>query len=129
LCIINNVQAVSRKWQLTIRLHYQSQTAVPKARSLLHARAVQARNTAGLDPPQQATVYVQEQSRMTHSHATPTLLTVEETADRLRVKPATIRAWILRGVKVEVVKIGRCVRITERSVDKLIDDNTKPPRN
>jgi len=56
------------------------------------------------------------------------LLTVREVADRLGVKPATIRAWILRREKLEIVKVGRCVRITERSVQKLIRDNTIAPR-
>lgn len=44
------------------------------------------------------------------------------------VKPATIRSWILRREKLEVVRIGRCVRITEESVDALITNNTFPPR-
>lgn len=56
------------------------------------------------------------------------LLTVIEAADRLAVKPSTIRAWILRREKLEVVKIGRCVRITERSVQRLIAENTIAPK-
>ena len=56
------------------------------------------------------------------------LLTVDQAAECLGVKPATIRSWILRREKLEVVKVGRLVRITERSIQKLIDDNTIPPR-
>lgn len=56
------------------------------------------------------------------------LLTVQEAAEYLGIKPATIRAWILRREKIEIVKVGRLVRITEASIQKLIDDNTIPPR-
>jgi excisionase family DNA binding protein len=55
------------------------------------------------------------------------LLSVSETASRLGVKSSTIRAWILRREKLEVVKIGRCVRITERSVNTFINNNLVPP--
>jgi excisionase family DNA binding protein len=58
----------------------------------------------------------------------PRLLTVDQAAEQLGVKPSTIRSWILRREKLEVVKVGRLVRITERSIEKLIDDNTIPPR-
>lgn len=56
------------------------------------------------------------------------LLTVNETAEQLGVKPSTIRSWILKRQKLEVVKVGRLVRITERSIEKLINDNTIPPK-
>lgn len=48
------------------------------------------------------------------------LLTVEETALRLSVKPATIRRRILER-RIDFVKIGRSVRIPERAVEKLIE--------
>jgi len=57
------------------------------------------------------------------------LLAVEQAAERLGVKPATIRSWILRREKLEVVKVGRLVRITERSLERFIDDNTIPPKD
>ena len=56
------------------------------------------------------------------------LLTVEQTAERLGVKPATIRSWILKREKIEIVKVGRLVRITESSIQRLIDENTIPPK-
>lgn len=56
------------------------------------------------------------------------LLTVAQAAECLGVKPATIRSWILRREKLEIVKVGRLVRITEKSIQKFIDENTIPPR-
>lgn len=56
------------------------------------------------------------------------LLTVEQTAECLGVKPATIRSWILKREKIEVVKVGRLIRIKESSVQKFIDKNTIPPK-
>jgi excisionase family DNA binding protein len=66
---------------------------------------------------------------MKPNEAKSKLLAVEQAADRLGVKPATIRSWILRREKLEVVKVGRLVRITESSVDRFIDDNTIPPKD
>lgn len=56
------------------------------------------------------------------------LLRVDQAAEQLGVKPSTIRAWILKREKLEVVKVGRLVRITERSIEDLIDENTIQPR-
>ncbi|HYH00953.1 MAG TPA: helix-turn-helix domain-containing protein [Terriglobales bacterium] len=58
----------------------------------------------------------------------PQMLTVHEAADMLGIKPATVRAWILRRQKLAVVKVGRAVRIPASSVQKFIDDNTIPPQ-
>lgn len=56
------------------------------------------------------------------------LLTVEQAAERLGVKTATIRSWILKRKHLEVVKVGRLVRITDQSIQRFIDVNTFPPR-
>jgi excisionase family DNA binding protein len=56
------------------------------------------------------------------------LLTVEQAAERLGVKTATIRSWILKRHHLEVVKIGRLVRITEKSIERFIEANTIPPK-
>ncbi|HEY3626436.1 MAG TPA: helix-turn-helix domain-containing protein [Terracidiphilus sp.] len=53
------------------------------------------------------------------------LLKVPEAATRLNISPKT--AWkMVYSRKVDVVHIGRSVRIKEESVDKLIDDGTIP---
>jgi len=57
------------------------------------------------------------------------LLTVQETAVRLALKPATIRFWILRRIHLEVVKVGRCVRITERSIEDFIERHATRPKD
>jgi excisionase family DNA binding protein len=49
------------------------------------------------------------------------LLTVEEAALRLAVKPGTIRRRILER-RIDFVKVGRNVRIPEQSIDRLIEN-------
>jgi excisionase family DNA binding protein len=46
------------------------------------------------------------------------LLTTDETAELINVKPATIRAWVFRDPSFPRVKIGRAVRIPK---DQLLD--------
>ena len=60
-------------------------------------------------------------ARVLKQEAIGPLLTVEEAAVRLAVRPATIRRRILER-RIDFVKIGRSVRIPERSVEKLIED-------
>ena len=56
------------------------------------------------------------------------MLTVREAAEFLGLRPATIRAWILRRTNLEVVKVGRSVRIKRESLQRFIEANTIPPR-
>ena len=68
-----------------------------------------------------------ERAPVKHGEANTRLLTVDQAADQLGVKPSTIRSWILRREKIEVVKVGRLVRVTETSIQKFIVNNTIPP--
>jgi excisionase family DNA binding protein len=58
---------------------------------------------------------------MTPNETCRKLLTIEQAAEQLSVKPATIRSWILKREKLEVVKVGRLIRIKESSVQRFID--------
>ena len=55
------------------------------------------------------------------------LLTVVEAAVMLRLKPSTIRAWVLRR-KLPYCKVGRLVRIRRADVDTLIASSVVPAR-
>jgi excisionase family DNA binding protein len=55
------------------------------------------------------------------------LLSVQETAARLGLKPATIRAWLLRR-KLPRVNCGRAVRIPAEAIAEFIERNTIPAR-
>lgn len=56
------------------------------------------------------------------------LLSVQETAERLGLKPATIRAWLLRRKNLPFVRCGRAVRIPAEAVAEFIERNTIPAR-
>jgi excisionase family DNA binding protein len=53
------------------------------------------------------------------------LLNVDEAAAYLRIKPPTVRAWILRR-KIGVVRLGRSVRLRKNDLDLLIESGTTP---
>ena len=53
--------------------------------------------------------------------------TVQKAAERLGLKPSTLRAWILHR-KISYVKIGRAVRIREQEIERIIRENTIPAR-
>lgn len=55
------------------------------------------------------------------------LLTVQQTAEALNLKPSTIRAWLLRR-KLPRVRCGRAVRVPARAVAEFIEKNTIPAR-
>jgi excisionase family DNA binding protein len=52
------------------------------------------------------------------------LLTIQEFASPLKVKPACVRRWILEG-KVTIVKVGRLIRIPASEVDRIIAQGTR----
>jgi excisionase family DNA binding protein len=56
------------------------------------------------------------------------LLSVQETAEQLGLKPATIRAWLLRRKNLPFVRCGRAVRIPAEAVTDFIERNTIPAR-
>jgi excisionase family DNA binding protein len=53
------------------------------------------------------------------------LLTISEAAQRLGLKTSTLRFWIWTR-KIDVVRIGRAVRIKDTTLDALIVDGTTP---
>jgi excisionase family DNA binding protein len=55
------------------------------------------------------------------------LLTIPEVAERLGLKPATVRFWIWTR-KLEHVKVGRAVRVREGAVRQLIEAGTRPAK-
>lgn len=55
------------------------------------------------------------------------LMTVGEVAQALGLKPATIRAWLLRR-KLPRVNCGRAVRIPAEAIAQFIERNTIPAR-
>ena len=57
----------------------------------------------------------------------PGLLTVLEAADILRLKPATIRAWILKR-RIPYVKLGGRVFLRKSDCEALITANVVPAR-
>ena len=56
------------------------------------------------------------------------LLSVQETAERLGLKPATIRAWLLRRKNLPFVRCGRAVRVPLEAIEQFITENTIPTR-
>jgi excisionase family DNA binding protein len=55
------------------------------------------------------------------------LLSVKEAGELLALKPATIRAWLLRR-KLPRVNCGRAVRIPAQAIAEFIERNTIPAR-
>jgi excisionase family DNA binding protein len=50
------------------------------------------------------------------------LLTVHETAEQLKVKESTIRAWIRNG-KLRAIKFGREWRVTVKDLERFLNEN------
>ena len=55
------------------------------------------------------------------------MLTVEQAAEKLGVRPATVRAWVLYR-KIQFVKLGRSVRIDPAVVERIIQEGTVPAK-
>ena len=55
------------------------------------------------------------------------LLTIAEAANLLRLRPSTVRAWILRR-KLPYCKVGRLVRLRRADVESLISNSLVPAR-
>jgi excisionase family DNA binding protein len=64
-----------------------------------------------------------ERTQRSNAH----LLTVNEAAERLGIRPSTVRQWIWTR-KIPMVKIGRCVRVPVEAVSRFIEANTVAAR-
>lgn len=53
------------------------------------------------------------------------MLTVDEAAHALGVKPATVRSWIWKR-QIEYIKVSRVVRISAEEVQRVIAGGTRP---
>lgn len=65
---------------------------------------------------------------MTPERAVPRLLTVEQAAEALALKPSTIRAWILYRRLAVVRPGGRSVRVPVSEVERIITEGLTPAR-
>jgi hypothetical protein len=54
------------------------------------------------------------------------LLTEQQAAEVLAIKVKTLQAWRVRGGGPNFVKVGRCVRYTERDLEDFIATHTVP---
>ncbi len=57
------------------------------------------------------------------------LLTVRESASQLRLSERTIWAWIYERKNLDVVRLGRAIRIKQSSIDLLIERGTTPAKD
>lgn len=55
------------------------------------------------------------------------LLTLGQAAEQLAVSIATLRSWVWHK-KIEVVRIGRCVRIRQEVLDELVAKGIVPAK-
>lgn len=55
------------------------------------------------------------------------LLRLEEAADRLGLRLSTLRFWVWQR-KIEVVRVGRAVRVREDTIRRLIEEGTAPAK-
>jgi excisionase family DNA binding protein len=55
------------------------------------------------------------------------LLTSQQLADEIGLKVSTVRAWVLRR-RINVVRVGRAVRIPRTEVERLMKEGFTPAR-
>ena len=55
------------------------------------------------------------------------LLHIPQAAQRLGLRPSTLRAWVMRQ-KIGHCRIGRAVRIPEAEVDRILNEGYVPAR-
>ena len=55
------------------------------------------------------------------------MLSVKQAAERLGLKPATLRAWIAQR-RIGICRLGRAVRIPLEEIERLIAEGTIPAR-
>lgn len=55
------------------------------------------------------------------------MLSIEQSAARLGIKPVTLRAWIAAR-RIGRVKLGRRVLVPAREISRLIEENFIPAR-
>lgn len=60
-----------------------------------------------------------------HTASNSRLLPVPEAAERLGLRPATLKDWIYRR-RIEYVRVGRAVRIAENTITDIIARGTAP---
>ena len=57
-----------------------------------------------------------------------TLIPLPEVAGALGVTPQTIRAWIKSGKpEVKAIRVGRCWKIPQDELTRLLNEGTDPP--
>jgi excisionase family DNA binding protein len=55
----------------------------------------------------------------------PRLLTVSQFSQQLGIQPSTTRSWLWKR-RIEFIKVGRCVRIKESEVNRLLKQGRVP---
>jgi excisionase family DNA binding protein len=56
------------------------------------------------------------------------LIRLSGAAERLGVRPSTLRDWFLKRKHLDFVKAGRAVCVTEESIERFIQSNIIPAR-
>src|SRR5688500_3147503 len=94
-------------------------------REMLESRMIQLHNPCC----QLLSIVIEEAGEMSKASNRPApregMLNVDETAEALGIKPATVRSWILRRA-INFTKIGRAVRISPTEVQRIIKQGAVP---